>query len=162
MRLLIVLLLISFGANAQIISGEVGAVANATPTFFFSPDLNVQYHLKNKDYIGMGILYDWARNRETYVARYGTYLNKRWYFNSGIGFVNDWDNVETITVKQKCFTTTETRTYRKTFRTYYIGADYVFKRLPGSPLNFYTGFVFTDELLYLRAGIKFGHEKRKK
>lgn len=165
-RLLFLILLISFGANAQIISADVGAVANATPRFFFSPDVYAQYHMKNKDYIGMGILFDWARNRETYVARYGTNLNKRWFFNSGIGFVNQW-NVKNTVVKTVCGNKTppKSSTYlgRTTYRTYYIGADYVFKKTSeDAPFNFYGGFVFTDELLYLKAGVKFGHEKRKK
>lgn len=144
------LIIASFGAKAQIISGDIGFAANATPTFFFSPVINAQHHLKNGDYIGMGILTDWARDRETYVARYGTDINKRWYFNSGIGFVNDWS------VKYPDGS-------HRTFRTYIVGVDYVFKRItPNNPGNFYVGFDFTDEKLYAKAGIRFGHEKRRK
>lgn len=139
-----------FSTKGQVISGDVGLVANATPQFGFSPVLNAQYHLKNKDYVGLGVLYDWVRSRETYIVRYGTDWNQRWYFNSGIGFVNDWS----VTIPGG---------YNRTFRTYVIGVDYIFKKIrEDNPSNFYAGFDFTDEKLYLKAGIKFGHEKRKK
>lgn len=148
--ILISLLTATLLGKAQAISGDLGFAANATPTFFFSPVLNVQHNLKNGDYIGMGLLTDWARDRTTYVARYGTNLNKRWYFNSGIGFVNDYG------IKYPNGT-------HRTFKTYIVGVDYVFKKIsPSNPGNFYTGFDFTDEKIYLKAGVRFGHEKRAK
>lgn len=134
---------------SQVISGDVGMAANATPEFSFGPVLNVQYHLKGGNYVGLGYLPDIRREKETYIARFGTNLNRRWYFNSGVGFVNDWSVVRPNGT-------------HKTYRTYVVGVDYVFKKIePNSPFNFFTGFDFTDEILYLKAGIKFGHEKRK-
>lgn len=139
-----------FVTNAQIISGDVGFAANATPSFRFGPVINMQYHLKGGNYVGMGTIFDGARQRETYVARFGTNLNKRWYFNSGVGFVNDWTNAN------------QNGGTHKTYRTYVVGVDYVFKKTsPDYPANFYTGFDFTDEIIYVKLGIKFGHEKRK-
>lgn len=138
-----------FETRSQVLSLDLGMTANATPTFFFSPNVNLQHNLKNGDYVGMGILFDWARNRETYVARYGTDINKRWFFNSGIGFVNDYGNKLPDGS-------------HRTFRTYIVGVDYVFKPItPDNPGNFYTGFDFTDEKIYLKAGIKFGHKRKK-
>ena len=134
---------------SQIISADVGMVANATPEFSFAPVVYAQYHLKRGNYVGLGYLSDFARQRETYVTRFGTNLNHNWYLNSGIGFVNDWS-------------VTNSNGFNKTFRTYIIGADYVFpNRNLKSPANFYAGFDFTDEILYIKFGLKFGHEKRK-
>lgn len=144
----LIILLISVNLNAQIISADVGMAANATPQFSFGPVLYTQYHLKGGNYVGLGYLTDNARQKETYITRFGTNLNRRWYFNSGIGFVNDWSVVHS------------NGTHR-TYRTYIIGVDYIFKKVePSSPFNFFTGFDFTDEIMYLKAGFKFGHEKR--
>lgn len=147
MKKFLILLLLPVFAKSQIISGDVGMATNFTPRFSFAPNLYVQHHLK-KDYIGMGVIFDPARQRETYVARYGTYLNKRFYFNSGIGFVNDYSKVQDNA--------------NRTFRTYLIGVDYIWKKkTPDQLFNFYSGFDFTDEIVYLKFGVKFGHEKRK-
>ena len=146
-----IFLSLSLLSKSQIISGDIGFASNATPQFSFAPVMNVQYHLKNGDYVGMGILYDWARQRETYVVRYGTDLNKRWYLNSGVGFVNDYSGPN------------KPDGSHNTFRTYIVGVDYVFPKVyPEHPVNFYVGFDFTDEKIYLKGGVKFGHEKRKK
>ena len=75
---------------SQIVSVETGMAANATPQFCFGPIVNAQYHLKGGNYVGLGVLLDNSRQRETYITRFGTNLNRRWYFNSGVGFVNDW------------------------------------------------------------------------
>lgn len=141
MRTLLLLLLCA-SAHAQKLSLDLGAGLNATPKTSLSPIVYGQVHLKGNDYIGIGMIDDWSRDRTTFVARYGTYLGNRWYLNSGLGLVK----------------TPNKEQFEKT--TYVIGADYVFKKTaPSHPLNFYAGFDFTDEKVYLKGGIKFGHRK---
>lgn len=146
--ILIAVLLSAKLSKAQIVSLEAAAASNYSPTFAFAPFIGAQYHLKGGDYVGLASLYDWSRQRETYIARYGTDINKRFYLNAGVGFVNDWK-------------TPQANGLHKTYRTYVIGADYVFRKAsPNHVNNFYVGFDFTDEIVYLKAGIKLFHEKR--
>lgn len=140
---------LSLSSKSQIVSVDAGMVSNFSPEFTFGPNLAAQYYLKNGDYCGIETLYDLSRSRESYIVRYGTDINKRFYLNTGVAFVNDWSHPQP-------------NGRHKTYRTYSVGADYIFPKIsPNNPHNFYIGCNFTDEFLYLKVGVRFFHEKTK-
>jgi hypothetical protein len=137
------LLLTGFTVKSQHLFVKTGFNANFTPTTSPGGEITAGYRTKNGDAVAYTVFENnW---RAYYCPHYSTALNDRTSFTAGMAFINDYTPGQERVLSQSAF----------------LGVQYDFKKVrPDDIFNFYGGFFYTNNRIFLRMGFALNYDRK--